>query len=449
MSIRRRSLAWIGLVSMALSLTPAAAAAQAAAPPGVLALRLEGVVDGFVADYLSEGVADAEAEGRPAVLVEIDTPGGLGSAMDQITTTFLNATVPVICYVAPSGARAASAGAFILLSCPVAAMAPGTNVGVSTPIGLDGGDLSEKIRNDAAAKARSIAQRYGRDADTAATFVTQAASLSANEALDAGVIDLIANSREELLAALDGMTVMLGTGEDATLALGGPVEERGIGGFVGFLHGLFDPSLAFLFFWLGLILLVLELIVPGHIFSGTVGAILLAISLWSFGVLPVRWVGLALLIASVVAFVIELKAPGLGVWGAVGTACLLLGGWFLYDRTGGVTVSPWVLLLTAALVATFFGFVVAKAMSLRRFPPAEGPQAIVGKDGLALASGVDARGGLVRVAAEEWRAISASGLIPAGARVRVTKLDGLVLTVERTDPEHEQAAAPASAAEGG
>ncbi|MEX0983563.1 MAG: NfeD family protein [Actinomycetota bacterium] len=447
MSIRRLTrLLAVSLVILGLG---ASAAGAQAAPGAILALRLEGVVDGFVADYLEEGVADAEAEGLAAVLVEIDTPGGLGSAMDQISEAFLNATVPVICYVAPSGARAASAGAIILLSCPVAAMAPGTNVGASTPIGLDGGDLSNKIRNDAAAMVRSLAQRYGRDADTAERFVTEAASLTADEALEAGVIDLIANSRGELLATLHGATVMLGTGEDATLALGGPVQERTIGGFVGFLHGLFNPSLAFLFFWLGLVLLILELLIPGHVFSGTVGTVLLAISLWSFGLLPVRWVGLVLLVISVVAFVIELKAPGIGISGGIGIVTMLLGGWFLYDRTGGVTVSPVALVATAALTAGFFGFVVVKVMSVAKMPLAQGPDAIIGQVGVALARGVDERGGLVRVAAEEWNAVSPTELIPGGATVRVTRLDGLVLTVERHGPEHEQAGAPAAAAEGG
>jgi membrane-bound serine protease (ClpP class) len=451
MSIIRRPSATIGaalmLAGVLLSAHPGTAQSDR---PEILALRLEGVVDGFAADYLQEGVEDAEAEGRPAVLVEIDTPGGLGSAMDQIIGAFLAAEVPVICYVEPAGARAASAGALIMLSCPVAAMAPATNIGASTPIGLDGGDLSNKVTNDAAAQARALAERYGRDPDTAASYVTEAASLTAEEALEANVIDLIAESRDELLATLDGQTVMLGTGQDVTLALDGvPVEERGIGGFVGFLHGLFDPSLAFLFFWLGLILLVLELLIPGHVFSGTIGFILLAISLWSFGLLPVRWVGLVLIVISVVAFVIELKAPGIGIWGAIGIITLLLGGWFLYDRTGGVTVSPWALGLTAALVAGFFGLVVAKVLRMRHMPVTQGPESIVGKEGVVLARGVDEHGGLVRVAAEEWQAVSPSGLITHGTPVRVTRLDGLMLTVEPLDHEHEAAGAPAAATEGG
>jgi len=434
--------------TVVMGLPMMAATAQPADPP-ILALTIDGVIDNFVADYVAEGVADAEADGSPAVLIEIDTPGGLGSAMDEISATLLSARVPVIGYVAPSGARAASAGAIVLLSCPVAAMAPATNVGAATPIGLEGGDLARKVTNDAAAQARALAERFGRDPEVAAAFVTEGASLSAEEALAAGVIDLIADSRDQLLATLDGTTVMLGTGEEVTLDLDGPVVERGIGGFVGFLHGLFDPSLAFLFFWLGLLLLILELLIPGHVFSGTIGTILLGISLWSFGLLPVRWIGIVLIVISIVAFVIEIKTPGLGIWGAMGVIALLLGGWFLYDRAGGVSVSPFVLAATAGVAALFFGVVVAKAIAIGRMPPAQGPETIIGKDGVAIGEGVGPAGGLVRVAAEEWQAVSTAGPILAGGLVRVRSIDGFVLTVEPIDPEHEVAGTSRPASEGG
>ncbi|MGZ8578047.1 MAG: NfeD family protein [Actinomycetota bacterium] len=409
-----------------------AASAQPATPSGdVIVLHLDGPVDDFSADYLIREIAAAAGDGAAVVLIEIDTPGGLVSSMHQISGAILNTTVPVVGYVAPSGARAASAGAFILLSCPVAAMAPGTNVGASTPVGLNGGDLGTKITNDAAASIRSIAQTYGRNAEVAETFVTQGASITAEEALAENVIDVISSSQEQLLADLDGTQVTLGDGQQVTLELAGaPVVDHEMGGFFGFLQRLLDPNLVFIFFWLGLALIVLELIVPGHIFSGTVGTAMLIVALLGFGVLPVRIIGIALLILSVVAFIIEIKAPGLGIWGAVGVVALLLGGWFLYDRSGGVQVSPGVLLAVAGFVVLFFGFVVAKALRIRHMPPAQGREVIIGKPGVALGPGVDERGGTVRVSAEEWRAIAPDGLIHGGAQVRVTGLDGLVLTVE-------------------
>jgi membrane-bound serine protease (ClpP class) len=433
---RGRTIRPVALILLALGLGTTAVRAQTEDAP-IVETPIEGVIDGFIADHVVRVIDDAERDGDAAVLLVIDTPGGLGSAMDEISGAILNARVPVLCWVGPSGARAASAGAIILLSCPVASMAPGTNVGAATPIGLDGGDLADKVTNDAAAQARSLAERYGRDPATAESFVTEATSITDAEALAAGVIDLVVPSTEALLAELDGTSVMLGTGETVTLSLGGPVVVDDLGGFVGFLHDLFDPSLAFLFFWLGVLLLVLELIVPGHIFSGTVGTILLLISLWSFGMLPVRLIGIVLLLAAIVAFVIEIKTPGFGVWGALGIVALLFGGWFLYDSSGGVQVAPWALVLSAGLAALFFGIVVAKAVALSRMPPAQGPEVIIGKEGVAIGTGVSPDDGIVRVSAEEWRAVSPSGRIPPGAPVRVTSLDGLVLTVEPASTEHE------------
>jgi membrane-bound serine protease (ClpP class) len=430
----------------------AAAHAQASGPV-IVSITLDGVVDPFTADYITSNVARAQAEGAEAVLLTIDTPGGLGSSMDEISQSFLGSTIPVIAYVAPSGARAASAGAFILMSAPVAAMAPGTNVGASTPIGLSGGDiggtLGQKVTNDATAKIRSYAQTYGRNQDVAASFVTEAASITSDEALRDGVIDYVSPSVQDLLAQLDGTKVQLGNGQEVTMhTAGAQLQDEQMGAFVGFLHALLDPSLAFIFFWLGLGLIVLELIIPGHIFSGTIGTILLVLSIVSFGLLPVRVIGVVLLIASVVCFVVELKAPGLGIWGALGLLFLLLGGWFLYDRAGGVEVSPWALIGVAAFAALFFGVVVAAALKVRHQPSAWN-RTVIGREGVALAAGVGPKGGIVRVDSEEWRAVAPSGPIGGGAKVRVTSLDGLVLTVEPSDGEHVGATDHPSTAEGG
>ena len=433
---------------MTVGLLGAAAGAQSETPV-IVGLRLDGVVDPLVADYLSGEIERAEDGGAIAVVLEIDTPGGLDSSMREITQTILAAGVPVLGYVSPQGARAASAGAFILLACPIAAMAPGTNMGASTPVGAAGGDLSDKITEDAAAYIRSLAQTYGRNADLAQTFVTEAESVTAEEALDEDLIDLVPATRDELLAQVDGERVELGTGDTVTISTSGaPIDDRPMGAFVGFLHALFDPNLAFIFFWLGLALIVLELLVPGHIFSGTVGTIMLVISVLSFGLLPVRLIGIALLIVSVVAYVLELKAPGLGVWGIVGTVALLGGGWFLYDRAGGAQVSPIVLLPVAVFIALFFGVVVAKVLGMRDLPPAQGPESVVGREGVVVGTGIGVRGGVVRVAAEEWRAVSAAAPISPGTRIRVTALEGLVLSVEPLESERPPAA-PAPAIEGG
>jgi membrane-bound serine protease (ClpP class) len=408
-------------------------------------LHLDGVVDPFVADYLEQGIAEATDAGAAAVLIEIDTPGGLVSSTRQITQAILNAQVPVLGYVAPAGARAASAGSFVLLSCDVAAMAPGTNVGAATPVGIDGAVGSDKAVNDAAASMRAIAEEHGRNADVAESFVTDAVSISAEQALRDDVIDLIAPTTEALLAEVDGTTVTLGDGSEVVLdTAGADVTDQTMGGFVGFLHDLLDPTLAFVFFWLGLALIVLELLVPGHIFSGTIGTAMLILAIVSFGVLPVQLIGIGLLVAAAVLMIIELNAPGFGLWGIAGTICLLLGGWFLYDRAGGVSVSPAVLVATAAFVGVFFAIVLRKVLRVRRMPPAQGVESIVGQAGVAIGAGLNPDG-IVRVSSEEWRATSADGSpIPAGAAIRVSRIDGLVLTVDRAPAEHESAAVTAA-----
>jgi membrane-bound serine protease (ClpP class) len=416
--------------------------------PVIASVELTGVVDPIIADHITSVIQRANDDQDAAVLLTIDTPGGLGTSMDEIDEAILNSAVPVIGYVAPSGARAASAGAFVLMSCPVAAMAPGTNVGASTPIGLSGGDLANKVTNDAAASMRKLAQTYGRNADVAESFVTAAASITAEEALAQNVIEYISPSQEDLLAQLDGKTITLANGSKVTLhTAGASIEEEPLGGFFGFLHTLLDPNLAFIFFWLGLGLLILGLVVHGHPLSVVLGLLLLMLAFVSFGVLPVRIIGVALLVLSVIAFIVEIKVPGFGVWGVIGIVSLLLGGWFLYDRAGGVEVNPAVLAIVAILAGLFFGVVVVKGMAIRHKPPAQ-LRPVVGADGVAIAP-IGPNGGLVRVAAEEWQAVSAAGRIREGTPIHVTSIDGLVLTVEPITDEHAPAGQRAPASEGG
>jgi membrane-bound serine protease (ClpP class) len=447
MSKRRTWIVRLALVALIvpLGLTAAGVArAQVQDTPAIVGLHLNGVVDPFLADYIRRGVESANDDGAPAVLIRIDTPGGLSSSMREMTQAILASRIPVICYVAPEGARAASAGAFVLMSCPVAAMAPGTNVGAATPVGVSGVVLQRKVTEDAIASIRSIAEIYDRNADVAESFVADAASISAEQALDENVIDLIEPSVEALLADVSGTTVTLGDGSTVTVPdlEGVPIDERTLSPGASFLHGLIDPNLAFIFFWLGLGLIILELIVPGHIFSGTIGTILLLTSIASFGLLPVRLLGIVLLIASLAFFVVEITAPGLGIWSIAGLASLLAGGLLLYDGSGGVHVSPAVLVLVTAGVGLFFGVAVSKALALRHIPPVpHGADAVIGRDGVVIGGGLGPTG-VVRVAAEEWRATSSAGPIRGGTRVRVTSLDGLVLTVEPIPDEHVPASAP-------
>ena len=299
--------------------------------------------------------------------------------------------------------------------------------------------------NDATAYIRSLAEANGRDPDVAASFVTQAASITAEQALQEGMIDVVASSQAELLTAVDGRTVTLGDGSTVTLhTADATVQDESMGGFFGFLHGLLDPNLAYIFFWLGLALIVLELLVPGHIFSGTVGTIMLVLAFVSFGLLPVRLIGILLLVGAAVFLIVEASQPGLGVWGILGLIFLVLGGWFLYDRSTGTGVSPWVIAPVAVLVGLFFGLVVVKARKLRDMPAPLGPEAIVGQEGIAVGAGLDPKG-VVRINAEQWQAVSTGGRIPAGSRVRAVAIDGLRITVEPVQsPDAAAAGNPAS-----
>ena len=439
---------WVGfacLVVMAAA-GPAVAWAQTASST-VIRVRLDGVVDPFIANHITSAIEQAASAGDAAVLIEMDTPGGLDSSMRQITQAILNARIPVIAYVAPQGARAASAGAFVLMSAPISAMAPGTNVGAATPVGLSGATESAKATNDAAAYIRTLAELHGRNPDVAESFVRNATSITAEEALQQHMIDLIAPTEQVLLTDISGRTVTLVDGRTVTLATAGAaVVDRNMGLVASFLHRLFDPNLAFLFFWLGLALIVVELIFPGHVVSGLIGVTLLVVAIVSFGLLPVRLAGLALLALSVLFFLLEARHPGLGVWGVLGVISLVAGGLFLFNGTGGVHVSPFVIVPVALAAGGFFGYATTKAMEIRRMPPPLGPERIVGRTGIVIGGGLVPEG-VVRVEGEQWKATSATGSIPAGSTVTVVGIDGFVLTVERA-ADRSAPSAPGEAAAG-
>ena len=428
LDLTRRALALtlLGLSALALGV-PQARGQELAGT--IVELRLDGVVDPFVADYIEENIAAAQEQGALAVLITIDTPGGLDSSMRQITQAILNSRIPVIGYVSPEGARAASAGTFILLSAPVAAMAPATNVGAAQPVGISGAVASEKAVNDAAEYIVSIAEDQGRNAVWAESAVRDAESASAEEALELGVIDLIAPDVPTLLADVDGMTVTVAGDQQVTLDLeGATIREVEPGALVGILHALLDPNLAFVFFWLGLALIAIEFFVPGGV-AGTLGAIMFVLSLVTLGMLPVQLIGVVLLIASIVFFVLELMHPGVGFPAAAGVVCVILGGLLLFDTSvPGVSVSPLVILPVAAFAAFFFLIVVRKAIALRKLKVSNRDELMVGREGVVLQD-LDPTG-VVQVASEHWTASSVRGVPRKGERVRVLQMEGLRLKVE-------------------
>ena len=428
-NVRRAAIA-VGAVA---ALLPAGFAwARAAEPPSpvVVALDLRGVVDPFTASYVRDGIADAAGRGATAALLEIDTPGGFDSSMRTIVRSILSSEIPVVCYVAPSGARAASAGAFILMGCPVAAMAPGTNVGAAHPVGVSGAIETEKVEEDAVAYIRGLAELRGRNADWAESAVRDSASVPAEEALDLRVIDLVAPSRADLLARVDGREVRVAGGRSIVLRTAGvPVVADEMGALSFALHSLITPDFAFLFFVVGLILLVVEFLHPGVSVPGILGGILVVFSLVSFGMLPIQLAGVVLIVVAVALFVVELKHPGIGLPAVGGAAFLALGALTLFDRdVSNATVSPWLIAVAAAASLLFFGVVVRASLRARRLPPPAGLERLIGAEGIVVKD-VDPVG-VVRIASEEWTATAASGLVPAGAVVRVVAVDRLRLAVE-------------------
>jgi membrane-bound serine protease (ClpP class) len=406
---------------------PAAAQGTATSPVAVV-VELNGVVDPFTATHVERRIGEANEDGAAAVVISIDTPGGLDSSMRQIIQAILGSRVPVLCLVAPEGARAASAGTFILIACPVAAMAPGTNVGAAHPVGVSGAISLQKAENDAAAYIRSLAEHQGRNAEWAERAVRESVSASAQEALDLGVIDLISPTVPTLLSDVDGRTVRVAGGEEVVLATSGvALEQRDMGLGLSLLHTLLDPNIAFMFFWLGIAFVAVEFFVPGGVL-GVLGAIMLVLAFMALGMLPVQLIGVLLLVASVAFFLLELKLPGNLIGTVAGLVSLVLGGLFLFDSSvPSARVSPWVIAPVAIFAAVFFLFVIRAAIRMRHGKVASGVAPLLGAEGTVVTE-LDPTG-IVQVASEEWTADSQGGPVPKGGLIRVVGVEGLRLKV--------------------
>ncbi len=418
----------LGIFGVCLAVAMAGGAARAEAPV-VLHLSLTGVVDPFEANYVSSGIASAERSGDSAVLLTIDTPGGLDSSMRQIIQAILNANLPVICYVSPSGARAASAGTFIMESCPVAAMAPGTEIGAAHPVGVAGAIEEQKVTNDAVAYIRSLAALRGRNQNWVEQAVRNSVSVSANDALSFNVIDLVEPSTGALLQAINGRTVTVGNGASVVVhTADATISSRSLGLGARILHALLTPDFAFIFFYLGIGLLVYWLFHPHIVIPGVVGIFALLSSFVTFGLLPFQLIGVVLLLVSVVFFLLELKHPGLGLPSIGGVTTLILGGLLLFNPSVA-RVSILTILPVAGFAVLFFGVVLATAFRVRHLPPPAGTERLIGREGIAARD--LAPDGVVQIDAEQWTAHATAGAIPRGTRVKVVSVDGLRLDVEQ------------------
>jgi membrane-bound serine protease (ClpP class) len=432
----------LAVVAVILGLFLAAPLTALAAPDDIVVrLDLDGVVNPLAASYISDGIEAAGSDDASAILLTIDTPGGTDASMRKIIRAILDSDVPVVCFVAPEGARAASAGTFILMSCPVAAMAPGTNVGAAHPVGVQGAVEIEKVTNDAAAFLRSLAEDRDRNGDWAEMAVRESDSISARQALEMDVIDLIQPNATALLDEIDGRTVKVADGRDATLSTADArVADREPGTAARLLQTLLSPNIAFLLFYLGVALIVVEMLTPGVTVPGVLGVLCLGLALAAFGMLPVQLLGVGLLAASVAFFLVEFQNPGLGFPAAAGVVTMVLGGLLLFDRSvPDAQVSISMIAPVAIGSGLFFGFVVKAALAARRLPPAVKSQNVLGAVGHAVTD--LAPSGVVQMVSETWTATS-SVPVPKGSKVRVTAVDGLRLSVEPAEGAVAEATVP-------
>jgi membrane-bound serine protease (ClpP class) len=434
-----RRLGWLVLAVSALFLAipPAIGAPHAQASGSVVRLiEQTGTVDPLTATYVERSIKAAESDAAVAVVVRLDTPGGLDSAMRRIIKAIQASKVPVLCWVGPPGARAASAGAFILISCPFAAMAPGTNVGAAHPVGITGDILSEKVTNDAAAYIRSLAQARGRNANWAERAVRDSISASAQEAHRLEVIDLVVPTIPDLLRQTNGLTLPVAGGTATLSTTGVVIEPARMSFFSALLHTLVDPNIAFLFFALGVAGIVYEVLNPGLNVAGVVGLLMLIGSFVILGMLPVNVAGLLLIVAAIGFFIIDAQVTGHGLPTAAGIVSLVLGGLFLFDSTAAdVRVSKGLLIGVALAMGGFFFFILRAALATRKQLPTSGQESLVGMVGTVRIS-LDPKG-IVHARGEEWTARSSGGPIAAGTAVRVTGIDGLTLVVEPIGADFE------------
>lgn len=407
-----------------------------AAPAGeVVRIRIDGIIAPSTSRYLQRAIRDAEARNAAALLVEIDTPGGLLKSMEDMTRTMLNASVPVIVYISPSGARAASAGVFITYAANIAAMAPATRIGAAHPVavgqdGQQGSTSMEKVTNDAVAGIRAIARRRGRNAAWAEDAVRKSVSIGEEEAVRLDVVDLVASSVSELLRRIDGRTVETAAGPRTLRTAGVPVRSLGMDPSERLLDLLSDPNLGLILMTIAIYGIIFELSNPGAILPGVIGAIALVLALASFAILQVNVAGLALIALSVVFFIADIKVPGHGVLTVGGVLAFLLGALLLTEHQAPfLRVSLQLAVFIALLTGAFFLYAVGAGIRAQRGRARMGQETLVGTEGVARTD--LAPEGTVHVAGEMWTAHSEDGQIAEGERVRVVAVDGLHLRVRR------------------
>jgi membrane-bound serine protease (ClpP class) len=397
----------------------------------VMRARIKSIVHPISSELILDAVHEADAAGAAALVLELDTPGGLMTSTRDITTGILGAKTPVVVYVSPSGAQAASAGFFILMSADIAAMAPGTNTGAAHPVGAGGedieGTMAKKVEEDSAANIRSMAKRNNRNVELAQAAVLQSRSFTADEALEGKLIDFIAPSFDKLVQALDGRTVRRGDTVVTLHTRGAQVREVELSSLRRFLAVIAQPDIAMILLTLGTLGLTFELMSPGAVLPGVVGGICLILGFFAMSVLPVNYAGVALLVLALILYIAEVKVVSHGVLGIGGTIALVLGAVMLFKSAEpALRVSLEVIVSLAAFSLAVVGFLMFMALRARSAPVRTGMEGLVREVGTAR-SPIDPRG-KVFVHGEIWDAVSDEPVAP-GDPVEVVAVRNLTLAV--------------------
>ncbi len=431
--LRQFSLRFTAIIAVATSLCVAAGHAEAPAPGGFVAVATyEGVINPVAAEYLHDTLSEAHTQGARALIIKLDTPGGLDTSMRLIIKDITASPIPVVIYVSPSGGRAASAGTFITLAGHVAAMAPGTSIGAAHPVAMGGGEMDktmkEKVENDSVAYIKSIAEQHGRNVAWAEDAVRKSVSVTEREALTLKIIDLVANDVPILLKQLDGRTVTLQTGAVVLHTADVAVREFPMGLRLELLKALSDPNIAYLLMTIGTIGIMAELYNPGAILPGIVGAISLILAFYSLQSLPVNYAGVLLVILGIVFFILEATVTSYGLLAIGGVASMILGSLMLIKTDAEFLQPSWGMIIpVVAFAAIATMLIVGMAVRAMRRQPMTGSEELVGSIGVAKT--MLAPQGQLAIHGELWEAVSERPLQP-GEQAEVTRVEGLTLYVK-------------------
>ncbi|MEW5797719.1 MAG: nodulation protein NfeD [Bacteroidota bacterium] len=418
-----------------ISLLVAISAGILSAQSPIHVLKINGSINPTTYDYLKHEIAVAEESNVQAVILELNTPGGLLEATRGIVSEFLNAKVPIIVFVAPQGSRAASAGVFITMAAHIAVMAPGTNIGAAHPVSGQGemdSVMSGKVTNDAAAFIRAISGKRNRNIQWAEDAVRNSVSITETEALEENVIDFIASNRAALLDSLDGRRVVVEKDTITLATTSAAIIEREMNWQYDILNILSDPNISYILFLIGIYGLFFELYNPGSVFPGVAGAIAMILALYSMQTLPINYAGLALIIVGIILFLLEIKITSYGLLSIGGVIALFLGSIMLYQSDGSiefVEVSLGVIIPLVIFTALFFFFVVGAGLKAQQRKVTTGESGIVGAEAVAITHLNPT--GQVRLQGETWAAESVSGKIEKNSKVVVVEIHGLSLKVKK------------------